>query len=257
MKRYYSCFPVLFCILLAFMQKAKAQEKAKNYVGVSVDGIHTWTKSYNIHQKAFGSTYDISPGITVMYDRIIKDRFFVRAKVGYYYLVNNTDFPGEFPFVDHSMKRIGQNHADAFPLGVNLGVVHNINTKWSLNFYLGLSSYLLYRAIPSGYTTNLDEFFRANEEASITTRIISGSELTSYDFIHSFELGHAVIYNISQKYPLSIIMNNYLKAGFRPYRNFDMVVFTSGLEGEAALWNITNASLSNLFFSSIGIRYGF
>jgi hypothetical protein len=249
-------FPVLF-FLWGFSQLGIAQENFKHCVGLSLDGIHTWTKTFNIHQNVMSATYDLSPGVTLSYDLIIKEKFFMRAKAGYYYIVNHADFPGEFPLIDHSMKRISRHQLDAFPIGINMGLVHNVNDRWQINVYLGLSSYYYYGPIPSGTVEDLNEYLRVGDGVRLTGRIVSGSVLYTYGVIHSWEMGHTITYRLKTKAPFSIFLNNYLKIGFDPYINFDTVLFTTGLPGEDALWNSTSSFLSTLFFTSLGIQYGF
>jgi len=256
MKRYQCFFPVL-CLLLVFSGRAIAQENFKSYIGISLDGIHTWTKTYNIHQGAVSATYNLSPGITFSYDLVIKEKFFLRAKAGYYYIVNHADFPGEFPLIDHSMKRISRHQMDAFPIGINIGLAHNINDRWHVDVYLGLSSYYYYRSIPSGTVKDLNPYLRAEEGVELTGRIVSGSVLDTYGVIHSWEMGHTIAYRLKTKAPFRIFLNNYIKVGFRPYINFDSVLFTTGLPLEEALWNSTSSFLSSLFFTSMGVQYGF
>lgn len=256
MNKFLLAFSVLI-FLLVFSPETSAQEKLKNQIGLSFDFIHSWSKTYNLQQGISGKTYDLSHGITLEYERILKDKYFLRAKVGYYYIVNSMNFPGEFPNINHSMERIGQNHLDAVPLGLNFGVLHQINNYWTLSFHLGIYSYLLYSPIPRGYTDNLNPFLNLGEGAEITTRIISGTELYSTDFIHSYEIGHTISYRLRSNKALSLYLNNNLRVGFRPYMNYEMVVFTTGSSSDAALWNAASSILSSLFFTSIGIRYGF
>ena len=247
---------IVLCVVIAYSCRASSQQMPKNGISFSVDFIHSVSKAFNLHQTMRSSTYDVSPGFTLSYDRIIKDRFFIRAGVGYYYIVNHMNFPGEFPDIDHSMNRIGELHIDAVPLGLDVGIIHSFNDQWSLSFYLGMNSYLLYSPIPSAYTLDLNNYFHTVGE-EIITRVISATDLYTTDFIHSYNVGHSIAYRLSRSSRMSIYMDNHLRVGFRPYMNFGMVVFSGTPQGNVNFWNAAGSILSSLFFTSIGIRYGF
>ena len=252
--RHIITFVIVFGI---FVIPSVAQSNYKNAIGFSPDVITTLGQTYNLSQSLLSGSLNFSFGTTLYYERKIYKDFYGRLKFGYYKVQQRFNFPGELPLIDHSLNNIGLLVMDAAPMGANLIYRHQINAKLSINFNLGIISYMLFRPIPSTYLIDLNPYLKPPLEGDIYIYNYTGNDIYSKDFIHSWEMGFGLHYSISPSNKYQLFFDNTIRVGFRPYYNYEITIFSGGIPPPNAFVNEASLLVSYLNFSSIGIRYEF